>query len=255
MRFDIHKVRTYLINEFNEATDTVARIDHDGTDIILLELYSGEAVIVHLVDRVMSIGEIRDTLSENTVAKRHSLFILWSDMLLPQENRDHVPEDWMEVLMTLYQGKIYGYDSYGPYASVFPVYFRNKGSGLEYYVTYGNAIDAVHLRCDTVHMDTRYLKGFYRIADFSAQAAGSSKRRTQGERQGPPLNFHRNSLAAYFAVLEIPSTSDRGAVRRAYYQLARRYHPDINDSPDSTLRMQQINEAYKRIMEQFEKDA
>jgi curved DNA-binding protein len=44
-------------------------------------------------------------------------------------------------------------------------------------------------------------------------------------------------------------------VRRAYHHLARQHHPDISNAPDSTNRMQAINEAYQRIMEQFEKDA
>ena len=69
------------------------------------------------------------------------------------------------------------------------------------------------------------------------------------------LDGRRNSLAAYFAVLDLPSDADQRAVRRAYYQLARRYHPDVNNSPDSNARMQQINEAYRRIMAQFEKEA
>jgi hypothetical protein len=157
MRFDVHKVRTYLINEFNEASETVAKIRHDGTDLILLDLFSGESVIIHLIERLMPINEIRDTLDENTAQNFHTLFILWSDMLLPYENQIHVPEDWMEVLMTLYNGRIYGYDSYGPYASVFPAIFEKRGPDHGFYITYGDAIKASYLHCDQVHIDTRYL--------------------------------------------------------------------------------------------------
>lgn len=261
MRFDVHKVRTYLVNELNEATNTVAEVQHDGSDIILAELFTGEQVIIQLIERLMPVNEIKDTLADNGAANRYTLFVLWGDMLLPEENQYYLPDDWMEVLYTLYNGKIYGYDSYGPYASVFPVYFNRAENGLEHFVTYGDAIRAANLHCEYIHLDTRYIKGFWRVADFSersrqeAHTAGAGpqqKQQTHQHRRQAALNPQRNALAAYYAVLEISMDADVAAIRRAYYHLARRYHPDVSDSPDSTLRMQQINEAYKRIMEQFD---
>jgi hypothetical protein len=248
MRFDIHKVRTYLVNEFNEATDTVAAVRHDGSDLVIVDLLTGESVIIYLIERLLTINEMQQMLSENTTANLHTLFVLWGDMLLPQEGQFYTPEDWMEALFTLYNGKIYGYDSYGPYASVFPVFFGKQAVGLEYWITYGDAIDASRLRCDYVHIDSRYLKGFWRVADFGPRAG-------QQRQQHTSLNQQRNPLAAYFTVLGLPVDANRSVVRSAYYQLARQHHPDINGSPDSTARMQQINEAYKRIMEHFDGDA
>ncbi|HLV34249.1 MAG TPA: J domain-containing protein [Spirillospora sp.] len=258
MRFDIHKVRTYLVNELNEAVNTVAEVRHDGTDIILVDLLSGDTVLIYLIERLMPVHEIKETLTAHTAKNLHTLFVLWGDMLLPQEDSYYLPEDWMEVLLTLYNGKIYGYDSYGPYASVFPVFFNRQGAGLEYFVTYGDAIKAAHLHCDYVHIDTRHLKGFWRVADFAErvqpnQPGGETYNRAGNGQQARP-SVRRMTLAAYFAVLGLPADADRAAVRRAYYHLARRYHPDVSDSPDSTARMQQINEAYRRIMAQFERD-
>jgi hypothetical protein len=253
MRFDVHKVRTYLVNELNEATSTVAEVRHDGTDLILVDLYTGESVLIYLIDRLMSINEIKATLMENSASKLHTLFVLWGDMLLPQEDRNYLPEDWMEALFTLYDGKIYGYDAFGPYASVYPVYFHKPKPGLEYFITYGHAIEAANLHCETVHIDSRYMKGFWHVADFSApeepQKANGSD--STNEQTRPHLDLRRNSLVACYAVLEIPVDADRAAVRQAYYRLARRYHPDVSNVADSTLRMQQINEAYQRIMEQL----
>jgi hypothetical protein len=254
MRFDLHKVRTYLVNELNEAVGTVADVRHDGTDIILADLTTGEAVMIYLVDRLMPLNEIRDTLTDNTARNLYTLFVLWGDMLLPEENRRHIPEDWMEALMMLYNGKIYGYDSYGPYASVFPVYFTKANGGLEFDIAYGDAVQAAHLHCEHVHLDSRFLKGFWRVADFGERRHSDAQSGRKDERQsGQRLDSRRNTLEAYFALLEIPIGSDRGVVRRAYYELARRYHPDINTSPDATARMQQINEAYQRIISHLER--
>ena len=250
MRFDVHKVRTYLVNELNEATSTVADVRHDGTDLILADLYTGESVLIYLIERVMPVHEIKDTLTRNGASKLHTLFVLWGDMLLPQEDQNYLPEDWMEVLFTLYNGKIYGYDGFGPRPLVYPVYFHHQPASLEYFITYGKVVSASRLRCETVHIDSRFMSGFWHIADFNAPDyepmadAGDTKEHVY-------LDHQRNPLKDYYSVLEISVDADRAAVRRAYYRLARRYHPDVSASTDSTLRMQQINEAYQRIMEQW----
>lgn len=239
MRFDVHKVRSYLVRELL-AAGVVRDLYDDGTDIVTVDLKSGEKVIIHLIERLLSHTEIEDTLKENTAADMHTLLILWGDMLLPAEDQLYLPEDWMQTLYTLYGGKIYGYDSYGPYASVFPVYFEKQPKGLEYRIRYGSAIDANLLHCDTVHINMPHLSGTWRVADF----AGPRRRDQPHE----PLDTSRNPLSAYFALLGLELDSSREAVRVAYRQQARRYHPDVNTEPDATQRMQEINEAYRRIM-------
>lgn len=254
MRFDLHKVRSYLVNEL-QAAPAVAHVEHDGTDIILCKLATGESVIIHLIERLMPINEIRLTLNENNAAYRHTLFILWGDMLLPPENRLYQPDDWMEALFTLYDGLIYGYDSFGPYASVFPVYFEKQPQSYKRFIRYGETINVSRLHCDMVRINLPEFKGFWRVADFEprrtqAQEAGQT---TDSERQRP-LTTERNSMSDYYAVLMIAHDADREAVRTAYRKLAREHHPDLNDSPESTGKMQEINEAYERIMQQFGDD-
>jgi hypothetical protein len=254
MRFDLHKVRSYLVNEL-QAAPAVAHVEHDGTDIILCRLATGESIIIHLIERLMPINEIKATLDENNAAFRHTLFILWGDMLLPPENRLYQPDDWMEALFTLYDGLIYGYDSYGPYASVFPVYFEKQPQSYKRFIRYGETINVSRLHCDMVHINLPEFKGFWRVADFEPrrtqeQAAGQ----TTGSERQRPLTTERNTMSDYYAVLMIAHDADREAVRTAYRKLAREYHPDLNDSPDSTSKMQEINEAYERIMRQFGDD-
>jgi hypothetical protein len=171
-------------------------------------------------------------------------------MLLPQEDQNYLPEDWMEALFTLYKGKIYGYDAFGPQALVYPVYFHPQKPGLDYFITYGGAVKASNLRCESVHIDSRYLQGFWRVADFEAPDYWSSAD-ADDTREHVYFDPQRNPLMNYYSILELPMYADQAAVRRAYYHLARRYHPDVSTSSDSTLRMQQINEAYQRIMEQW----
>ncbi len=249
MRFDIHKVRTYLVNELSAAPEVVADIKHDGSDLVIVEMVTGETVIMYLVERLLPLNEIKSVLEESNQAVRHTLFILWGDMLLPPENKFYLPDDWMEVLYTLYDGKIYGYDSYAQYTSVFPVYFEDHGHGFQRYIRYGEAISAAHLHCDFIHMDNRYISGFWRVADFEPAASSQAHEEPAQRRK---LSLDRKSIEAYYAVLMISRDADRAAIRAAYRHLARQYHPDMNDSPQAKEQMQEINEAYKRIMQQFD---
>jgi hypothetical protein len=49
----------------------------------------------------------------------------------------------------------------------------------------------------------------------------------------------------YYKILEVDSEASTEVIEAAYRRLARRYHPDLNSSPDATARMQELNEAYR----------
>jgi curved DNA-binding protein CbpA len=49
----------------------------------------------------------------------------------------------------------------------------------------------------------------------------------------------------YYSILEIPFNSTDDELKKAYRVLSMKYHPDRNkDNPSSTLKQQEINEAY-----------
>ncbi|MEW6378529.1 MAG: DnaJ C-terminal domain-containing protein [bacterium] len=49
----------------------------------------------------------------------------------------------------------------------------------------------------------------------------------------------------YYQVLGVPRNASQDDIQRAYRKLARKYHPDINKSPDAEERFKKINEAYE----------
>ena len=51
-----------------------------------------------------------------------------------------------------------------------------------------------------------------------------------------------------YKVLGLSETATDDEVKAAYKRLAKKYHPDINSSPEAESRMKEINEAYTRIM-------
>ncbi len=48
----------------------------------------------------------------------------------------------------------------------------------------------------------------------------------------------------FYSVLDIPPGTSKEDIRQAYLRLARRYHPDLNDDPQSRDRFEEINQAY-----------
>lgn len=49
----------------------------------------------------------------------------------------------------------------------------------------------------------------------------------------------------YYALLQVDPAAEPEVIESAYRRLARKYHPDVNASPDAHARMRAINEAYR----------
>jgi DnaJ-class molecular chaperone len=58
----------------------------------------------------------------------------------------------------------------------------------------------------------------------------------------------------YYDVLGVPRDADEKQIKKAYRQLARKFHPDVNTSPDASDRFKEINEAYQ-VLSDSEKRA
>lgn len=48
----------------------------------------------------------------------------------------------------------------------------------------------------------------------------------------------------YYVILEIPHTASKAEIKSAYKKQAVKWHPDKNRGVDTTLKMQEVNEAY-----------
>lgn len=68
-------------------------------------------------------------------------------------------------------------------------------------------------------------------------------------------NFHLSSNAFakknYYEILGISRNSSAKDVKKAYYQLAKKYHPDTNkDDPNSGKKFQEVSEAYEVLSDE-----
>src|SRR5579872_6090166 len=49
----------------------------------------------------------------------------------------------------------------------------------------------------------------------------------------------------YYEVLGVSRSASAEEIKRAFRNLARKYHPDVNKQPDAEARFKEINEAYE----------
>ena len=53
----------------------------------------------------------------------------------------------------------------------------------------------------------------------------------------------------YYEILGVPRNCSPGDIKKAYYKLAKEYHPDVNkDDPNASKKFQLISEAYEVIL-------
>lgn len=49
----------------------------------------------------------------------------------------------------------------------------------------------------------------------------------------------------YYEILGVPHTADTAEIKKAYYRLAMKFHPDKNDTPEAEEMFKKISEAYQ----------
>jgi hypothetical protein len=238
MRTETYFAGAALVRDL-ESTGTIAHVHHDGGDIIHVEMRTGEHAWIHLIESSIPQVEVIQTHVANAEKDLYTLLLFWADRLLPPHLHFYEPEEWMRPLLALYGDKLYGYEVHGRDISIFPVYF--EGAGNLRYIRYGQPVAIGRFTCRRRTLRTGDWDGEHLWVDFS-EMGDSAKGQGAAAAKVHPLERH-------YAALGLTSAADARAVKRAYRRLAREYHPDLNGSnPTATARMQQINEAYARII-------
>ncbi len=230
MRFDTKLASNYLIWWLQYADHVNAILD-DGHDLVLLELVTGERILIYLEERLLSPKTIAATYRENSRQGIYTLFFFWCDMLLPPPNRQYLLDDWMVTMIQLHGDIIYGYEVLGGRVYFFPVNF--EGKGYERRITFGWVVDFSTLGCHHVNRagETWYVAGF-----------GHERPRESNEKGIPA------TLEGYYAILQLPVGAGLAEVKIAYRDLARQIHPDVNNASDATWQMQLLNVAYQQLV-------
>ncbi len=237
VRYETYYAGSFLVDRLWKS-GVMARMEHDGGDIILFELTNGKRISIHLIESAIPLYEIRKILTDNAVKHIHTMFVLWANMMLPADGQAYLPEDWMQALYVLNGDCIYGYEYFGSEVFVFPVYFR--GSGAIRQIEYGTTVRPKTIKGRLIETRLPGFIGEWKVAYFD-ERSDFTKAAT---------NYKK--LSEYYAELGVAFSDDVTTIKKAYRLLARRYHPDANPSAGATEKMQRINEAYRKIQAEFD---
>jgi hypothetical protein len=249
VRPETHLTRDYLLLGLADVPQVID-LWHDGSDLIEVTLKGGTKIMVHFIDDTLSPGEVRRLLNDNAQARKHSLLLFWADLLLPNDGERYTPDEWMRPLLMLYSDKLYGYDVAYRRPYIFPVYFRRQMGTNIRLITWGETVHFQDITADSAILQTPTLAGSFPFAEFRASAAMSDDDKAKKGSRPPlrPRPLYDDSIRAHFALLGLDESADLDDVKQAYRALARQFHPDLNPTPQATLKMQELNHAYQALL-------
>jgi hypothetical protein len=226
-----------------ESAGTIAHVHHDGGDIIHVEMTTGEHAWIHLIESSIPSAEVVGTLGMNRENALYTLFLFWADRMLPAHDQLCEPDDWMRPLLSLHGDMLYGYEVHARDILIFPVYFEGKGRVR--HIRYGAPVEAARLTCQRRFFNTFELDGEHLWVSFNDPPITRTY-----EAPAPASPSH--PLEALYRLLGVAIGADRRAIKRAYRHLAREHHPDLNDDPAATARMQALNDAYRKLLRELD---
>lgn len=89
-------------------------------------------------------------------------------------------------------------------------------------------------------------QGHYRQGEYQGQYEGHGT----GYGPGTGAGGFRERYEAACGVLGVTPPSDKYEIKLTYRKMAKKYHPDINKSPDATEQFQKINDAYEFLSDE-----
>lgn len=265
MRLDSNYVRLHIVEQLSKSK--FATIRYDDFDVIVVDLPNQQSAAICLMERPMPLHEIITIYEQHAKDNTHTVFILKGEMLLPDHGDIFEPPEWLLALHTLHNQKVYAYHTLGEEVAIFPVHLQRIGYGSERLVKYGKPIDVKDIGCPFIDISGGKLQGRWRMADFvegrgrqriyrarmeTDQERWQRFQRRQQREQSAASPSPKNSLLAHYLVLGVRENAAWEEVKRAYRQLARQYHPDLNPSKSATEKMQAINYAYAQLMQVYE---
>ena len=193
-----------------------------------------EDIVIYLLAGELSTGFIKKTLNANTRADLHTLYILSFD-LITEDGNTALMNDGLRLLLQAYGGKVYAYTTVRDAVVIFPVAIEQSR------IVRNQPVRLADLSGDFAAIESDYIMGVRNVAGFN-----------------PPREHVRierpaeNPLQIFYDLLGVTTDATLDDIKRAYRRKARKHHPDTDKTPGATERMQQINDAYARILETLE---
>ncbi len=202
-----------------------------------------EEIVIYVLAGEISTGFIKKTLNANSHADRHTLYILALE-LITEDGRTAQMSDGLRLLLQAYNSTIYTYRIVGRGVEILGLHIDRAGR-----VTLGEPVNLADLSGEYAEINTRYILGVRKVAGFNRLPFDTHH---DYEPEIEVERFPSHPLQEFYDLLEVSVSANLAEIKQAYRQKARQHHPDADKSPGATERMQQINDAYARILETLE---
>ena len=201
---------------------------------------------------------IKAILKQNTKASIGSLFLV-NAKLLPEDGYCGRLRDWQDDLRVINAGAIFAFILEDERPRLIQVNMDETTQRNEVIVwhTLDFPVDAVAVRRRDYQTNIR---GSWVVGDI---ASASFKRRVSDERARQRFHYRTRQtrpleageaepISAAYLALEIEVGAGQEAVKEAFRNLARKYHPDVSehDKDEAEKRFKEVQSAYDRIKSQ-----
>lgn len=62
--------------------------------------------------------------------------------------------------------------------------------------------------------------------------------------------FSSSSKKDFYETLEVPRGASQADIKKKYFELAKKYHPDVNKTPEAKEKFAAINNAYETLSDE-----
>lgn len=228
----VHRYVVENLRGLQHARD-VRAVDVGHVQVSLANADFFEDMVIYMLAGEISVGFIKKTLNANTLNDKHTLYIVALD-LITEDGQTALMTDALRLLLKAYGNRIYAYRDDPQGVTLLTVFIDRGGR-----VTLGATINLADLNGDYADIQSNYILGVRKVASFERR-----------EYFAPAPKTH--PLQEFYDMLDVSPGAPLTEVKRAYRHKARVHHPDTDKSPGATARMQAINDAYARILAQFE---
>jgi molecular chaperone DnaJ len=63
-------------------------------------------------------------------------------------------------------------------------------------------------------------------------------------------NFSTGGKKDFYETLEVPKNASQSDIKKKYFELAKKFHPDVNKTPEAKEKFAAINNAYETLSDE-----
>jgi len=222
---------------------------------IVVETWMNSRLFVYLFDRAPKPRLIKSVLKQNSKSSIGSLFLI-DAALLPADGYCGRLRDWQDDLRVMNMGAIFAFSEAADSLRLIQVNIDETPQRSQFIVwhTLDFPFDAVSVRRRDYQTNIR---GSWYIGDI---ASASFKRRISEERARQRFHYRTRGtepletaqpeqISAAYLALEIEVGAGQAAVKEAFRNLARKYHPDVSEheKDEAEKLFKEVQSAYDLI--------